>query len=237
VTPVVLSEFCNVGLVQGTNKGRDKPTGDNLANLPFTMRVESVEFQVRGVVQLASSYTKELSSGFPKAIERVPIGHTVTRLHFLHGTVWPAKPRTPVARLTIRYADGEQTTIPVVYGVDVEELIYDPAASANGEAGKPAWTSDETGLVALTAGKSRQAVWKLGPRNDKDWELICYGSAENLPPLWRTMKEGPPSPRRWGTRLYKLTWLNPRPQVAVSSMDYVSAMSSSAPFLLAATVE
>jgi hypothetical protein len=38
-------------------------------------------------------------------------------------------------------------------------------------------------------------------------------------------------------RLYRTTWINPRPQVRVVGVDYVSGQSKSAPFLVAMTAE
>ena len=41
----------------------------------------------------------------------------------------------------------------------------------------------------------------------------------------------------WGVRLYQLTWTNPRPQVPIQSLDFISTTPKSAPFLIAVTVE
>ena len=38
-------------------------------------------------------------------------------------------------------------------------------------------------------------------------------------------------------RIYKMTWENPRPEVQIESLDFISAMEDAAPFLLAITVE
>jgi hypothetical protein len=38
-------------------------------------------------------------------------------------------------------------------------------------------------------------------------------------------------------RLYQMTWVNPRPEVEIVSLDFVSAMENSAPFLLGVTTE
>jgi hypothetical protein len=38
-------------------------------------------------------------------------------------------------------------------------------------------------------------------------------------------------------RLYKLTWHNPRPDVEVSHLDFLSAMNGTSPFLVALTAE
>jgi tetratricopeptide (TPR) repeat protein len=40
-----------------------------------------------------------------------------------------------------------------------------------------------------------------------------------------------------GVRLYRTTWANPHPDIAVATIDFVSAQARSAPFLLAITVE
>jgi hypothetical protein len=38
-------------------------------------------------------------------------------------------------------------------------------------------------------------------------------------------------------RLFKSTWVNPFPEIEITSLDYVSAMAESAPFLVAITAE
>jgi len=40
-----------------------------------------------------------------------------------------------------------------------------------------------------------------------------------------------------GVRLYAISWLNPRPKVRIDGIDFVSAMTASAPFLLAVTAD
>jgi hypothetical protein len=38
-------------------------------------------------------------------------------------------------------------------------------------------------------------------------------------------------------RLFKTTWVNPMPEKEIVSIDYTSAMSNSAPFLIAITAD
>jgi hypothetical protein len=38
-------------------------------------------------------------------------------------------------------------------------------------------------------------------------------------------------------RIYRVTWKNPRPTVEIESLDFVSALTRCAPFLIAITVE
>lgn len=42
---------------------------------------------------------------------------------------------------------------------------------------------------------------------------------------------------RWPVRLFKMTWLNPLPKMEIVTLDYVSSMTPSAPFLIAVTAE
>lgn len=42
---------------------------------------------------------------------------------------------------------------------------------------------------------------------------------------------------KWGVRLYLTTWTNPRPEVTIQSLDLISTMTGSAPFVLAITVD
>jgi Flp pilus assembly protein TadD len=80
---------------------------------------------------------------------------------------------------------------------------------------------------------------------------LIYGRDVNMWQFWPTMPAefGGPEPvwkgtqarwtkmRGYGVRLYKCTWDNPRSGVLVTSIDFVSAMAESAPFVLAITVE
>lgn len=53
---------------------------------------------------------------------------------------------------------------------------------------------------------------------------------------WRGSNEATRSQGR-GIRLYHTQWVNPRPQVDIATIDYVSAATRSGPFLIAITVE
>ena len=43
--------------------------------------------------------------------------------------------------------------------------------------------------------------------------------------------------RTYGVRLYLMTCANPHPELTIESLDFVSTMTGSAPFLVAMTVE
>jgi hypothetical protein len=40
-----------------------------------------------------------------------------------------------------------------------------------------------------------------------------------------------------GTRLYKYSWTNPRPTVRIETLDFLSGMGDTAPFVIAITAE
>jgi len=60
------------------------------------------------------------------------------------------------------------------------------------------------------------------------------GELENPKPAFVGLAE-PGTPR--SLRLYLASWVNPEPDVKVKSIDFVSAMTTSAPFLVAITTE
>jgi len=75
-------------------------------------------------------------------------------------------------------------------------------------------------------------------RNWQFWPEGVAGERGGAEPVWRGPQE------RWrtlwpnaGVRLYRTTWVNPRPDVAIRSLDFISTMTTSAPFLIAVTVE
>jgi hypothetical protein len=67
--------------------------------------------------------------------------------------------------------------------------------------------------------------WDFEPVSDKNTAMAWTG--ENL--YVRT--------QNGSLRLYRTTWANPRPLVAVASIDYVSSQTQSAPFMVGLTVE
>jgi hypothetical protein len=67
--------------------------------------------------------------------------------------------------------------------------------------------------------------WDFDPVSDLDTTMAWTGNNLNV------------RAQNGSLRLYRTTWINPRPQVRVVGVDYVSGQSKSAPFLVAMTVE
>ncbi|MGO8931206.1 MAG: protein kinase domain-containing protein [Limisphaerales bacterium] len=70
------------------------------------------------------------------------------------------------------------------------------------------------------------------------WDVGAQGPGDSLPAKVVWTGQNPAMPRHQGTlRLFKFTWSNPRPGADAQSLDFVSAMTQCAPFLIAITVE
>ena len=96
-----------------------------------------------------------------------------------------------MAHYLIRYADGKDVEVPVVYGQEVRDTVFNRSS--------PTFATNAT-----TA-----------------WETPCDTCGDE----------------RTRLRLFHFTWVNPRPETPLRELDFVSALSGSAPFLVALTTE
>jgi hypothetical protein len=165
------------------------PPENSLSELPHGLcAFGDLTYDVRGVIQLKSQM---LTPPFPKEILGIAVRQQCRRIHFLHATAFEETPNTRIGHYLVRYIDGQEQEIPIVYGRDVQDWWFDPRATASPGTGSVVWTG------------------------------------ENEPTRTRGM----------GLRLFHSQWDNPRDQVEVLSIDYLSAMTASAPFLIAITIE
>ena len=90
-------------------------------------------------------------------------------------------------------------------------------------------------IVHYADGQTREIPIIVG-RDVADW----FSQAnENLPDLqiaWSGRNEASRAAGRT-IRLFKSTWQNPVPELAIQSLDFVSSHHSAAPFLVAITAE
>lgn len=187
---VNLSAWYNASL----DRGWQNPTNEanNLSALPRGLQTfGGVPFDVRGVIQLRGLALKGLGVNFPEQVRGLVLNHPGQRLHFLHGTGWTAEAGVTIGSFVIRYANGYELRIPILYGRDVLGWWRFPNEKQEAIGPASAWTGENE--AAKRAGAS--------------------------------------------LRIFKTTWVNPLPSEAIKSIDYVSAMTAAAPFLLAVTVE
>jgi eukaryotic-like serine/threonine-protein kinase len=149
-----------------------------------------VNFDVRGAVQLSPGYVRPPASGFPTEVKGIEIRQRLTRIHFLHGCIDRVAPGTAVARYVVHYGHGERVEIPVVYGQEVRDTVFNPDSPTE---------------------------------------------AANASIVWRGTSDTTPN-SRVSLRLFHFVWTNPR-TTEVQQLDFLSAGSASAPFLVAITTE
>ncbi|NLH72445.1 MAG: protein kinase, partial [Verrucomicrobia bacterium] len=130
-----------------------------------------VEFDIRGIVQLSGSDLKVSWPEYPDKAEGIPVGQRCRKLHFLHAAEGEESYDTSIGAYVVRYADGQQQEIPIVYGKD---------------------------LIACD----------LGPPQHRNPPIVAW--------------EGQQAPTLPILRLFISTWDNPRPDIQIESIDFVS---------------
>jgi hypothetical protein len=128
--------------------------GHSFSQLPRKRReYGGVPFQVGpGYVRLQGNIRQEL----PPEVNDVRVGMTFDRLHILHGTEYgafgDAKHRfhvaegTEIGRYRVRYADGSERSVPIVYGSDVRDA-WNWDRSRPVSRGKVVWTGSSPGAA------------------------------------------------------------------------------------------
>jgi hypothetical protein len=163
--------------------------GNDLSALPRGfVRLGEVRYDVRGVIQLKGT---RLLSPFPERVNGIPVGQECRRIHFLHATAYRMSPGTQIGHYLIRYVDGAEDEIPILYGRDVEDWWFEPGVAGAGASSEVAWTGENAA--------ARQRGRKI--------------------------------------RLFHTCWDNPRGEVQIESLDFVSALTESGPFLVGVTIE
>jgi hypothetical protein len=169
-------------------------TGVNLGSLPKGIQsFAGVEFDARGIVQLASTELlsqsvlseKEKARQYPRSVRGIPVRLRAEKIHFLQASAWGAGEGEKVGEYVVHYANGEQRSIPLLY----QRSLID---------------------------------WWVKSATDKPThaEIAWHGSHT-----------------RSRISLFKYTWTNPLPHVAIDTIDFVSAMTRAAPFLVGITCE
>jgi len=138
---VDLSAHYNARLDEDWRNGKDP--SNSFANLPTGIgSFSGVEFDVRGVIQLARGLTVPLARPYPERIENILVGRKCQRLTFLHGTGIRENlinDGTRIGGYVIHYADGEREEVPIVYGKDVRRWQTYEGMPAEPDTPPPAW--------------------------------------------------------------------------------------------------
>ena len=118
---VDLSKYYNAALNETWHKGG--MSNNTLKDLPRGIQtLGGTSFDIRGIVQLSGQQAeRELSVQFPEEVANITVQQKGQKVHFLHGCGWPSPEGTSIGAFVIHYRNGETRSVPIVYGVDVQD--------------------------------------------------------------------------------------------------------------------
>jgi eukaryotic-like serine/threonine-protein kinase len=207
----------------------DSENDNHLANLPVGLqRLGGVLFDVRGVVWLRPRFPRPNDAvframwhDFPERVDGVAIGRRFRKLHVLHAA---------------STYSGFDAFDPTSMKGAVGSGAFDPP-SMEGAGGKPSVIAAYVLRFADGTQHEQEVVYG---RDLRDWWWGGRGdpadAAERATVAWTGTN---PVAEKYEAklRLFLSTFENPRPEVEVASIDFVSKLTLAAPFLVAMTVE
>jgi hypothetical protein len=114
-----LSKFYNASLLDSWFN--PKWEQNNLAALPRGLQtMDGILFDIRGVVQLSSTH-RDLAIAYPPQVESIPVQRNCRMLHFLQSAGFPYENGGEIGAYIIRYADGVQRSVPLIYGENIQD--------------------------------------------------------------------------------------------------------------------
>jgi WD40 repeat protein len=103
-----------------------------------------VEFDVRGVIQLAGQGLKRLGTEFPEQVRGLRVARKCQRLHFLHAAGGKEMDGTQIGTYEIHYAGGATREIPIRYGEDLRSWGSKVDPNPDLKRAQVAWTGINT---------------------------------------------------------------------------------------------
>jgi len=120
------------------------------------------------------------------------------------------------------------TDIPI--GLKASKLHFLHACSRDAD------KAEIANFVIHFANRIRAEIPIVYGRDVRDWHSNPDGSAVDETAAW-TGTNADSVQNKTSIRLFKTTWVNPVPGASIETLDYISKLSASAPFLLAITAE
>src|SRR5262245_9362217 len=100
--PIDLSRFV-------TTVFSNVPQGNMWSYLPRGQQTfQGVPFKVDGKLEVTGMDALHISTFFPARVIGIPVGRKTEKLVLLHGTGWTEKDGTPMAKIVLHYANGEE---------------------------------------------------------------------------------------------------------------------------------
>jgi hypothetical protein len=104
--------------------------GHDLSGLPRGRQVfEGIEYDVRGMVQLSSTYLQGKGLQYPEAVRNIPVQQSCRRIHFLHAADNTVAEEATVARYVVRWTDERVELLPIRFGIEAWPWDFEPWAN------------------------------------------------------------------------------------------------------------
>jgi thiol-disulfide isomerase/thioredoxin len=134
-----LTRYYHASLTETWHPG--DATGNDLSRLPSGLQTfAGVTFDVRGVVQLNGGGLIDMrGKAYPQQVRNIAVGQKCRQLHFLHATGWSDPDGTVIGGYILKYADGSEEDVPVIYGQDVRDWWVGTDPNATLSRAKVAW--------------------------------------------------------------------------------------------------
>jgi hypothetical protein len=149
--------------------------GNDLAGLPTGEQTfEGVKFKVEEkCIQLGS----KMLADKPDKVEGIKIDKKVAKLHILHATGFGTEDDTVIGEYRVKWDDGTDATIPIVFGKDVRDWWYfdstpDPTRS------KVAWRGENEYSKSLNAKIRLYLTTWENPKPDRKIVAIDYSTTK-----------------------------------------------------------
>jgi len=149
--------------------------GNSLASLPTgEQALEGVKFKIgEKCIQLGSKMVADK----PDKVEGIKVDKKLAKLHILHATGFSTDDGTQIGAYTVKWDDGTNITIPIVFGKDVLDWWYfdntsDPTRS------KVAWKGENEYSKSLNAKIRLYLTTWENPKPDMKIVAIDYSTTK-----------------------------------------------------------
>ena len=191
-----LSEHFNAALTDTWLPSGAMTNGNDLSSLPNgVQKFSGVDFEVRGLVQLAGGALQNLGGKFPEQVNGILVGRRCRRIHFLHGAAWSALVGTRIGTYVIHYSNGGSREIPIVMGQTVREWWSPPTQPPTLVGAAVAWEGTNPTSRALGMSlRLYQFTWMNPKPGDEIASLDFKSALENSAPFLIALTAEPVPP-------------------------------------------
>lgn len=94
---------------------------------PGIHRIDNQAWDLRGMVMMTGTCLHNFYLQFPEKIDGIPIQSKASKIHFLHGCLWPGDADQQIGNYIIHYTNGTTQTIPLVHDKNIANVWDDPS--------------------------------------------------------------------------------------------------------------